>query len=392
MTKQRKDDQQALAIKERLAQRLRGTSASEASAPESTEGASVSNRQIQARQHFLGQQLDALVGGRAIEQIPVEQIAPELRPGSRQPRMVPLPSQLSINGETPPAYAELVAELRDLGESLRERQIQPIVVYPGTSEDLPTARYLILIGQRRWTAASLVGLPNIEAIVVEPPTALDRITLQFTENESREDFSDIERAWTLQQMREAMGGDEVNVVDVAARLNLKRSRAYQLLRLLALPPEQQQTIALLRLQERQLLPLIDALYQEQISLEQTGTVIRRLQEIAAERALNTRQLADQETTRSVEAPRRSGIDSATVARLVARITASGQKDQLISGSPRWYSALQSDIESISRKLRRAAERVEELGSNEATELHERLQRLQRQAQHLISRLTEDTEL
>jgi hypothetical protein len=106
-----------------------------------------------------------------------------------------------------------------------------------------------------------------------------------------------------------MGGDMVGVPDVASRLNLKRSRAYQLLRMLAFPPELQQAIVLLRLQERQLLPLIDAYHQEQVTLEQSSVVLRRLREIAAERALSSRQLADHETTRSVEAPRRSGIEN-----------------------------------------------------------------------------------
>jgi ParB family chromosome partitioning protein len=350
------------------------------------EAANAPDREAQARSHFLGPQLGTLVSDRAIEAIPLPQIAPELRPGLRQPRMVPLPDQLVVNGETPPEYIELVAELRDLGESLRERQIQPIVVYPGTSEDFPAVRYLILVGQRRWTAAQLVGMSTIDAIVVEPPAPLDRIALQFAENETREDFSDIERAWTLQQLREAMGGEQVEVAEVAARLNLKRSRAYQLLRMLAFPPEQQQTIALLRLQERQLLPLIDAYHQAQVTPEGTGTVLQRLQQIAAERSLGSHQLADQETTRSVEAPRRSGIDAATVARLVARVAQDTTLGRAASSDPRWYSVLLNDVESVARKLRRAADRVDELGPDKAAELRGRIQELQRQTQQLADQL------
>jgi ParB family chromosome partitioning protein len=387
MSKRRQDEQQAQAIRERLAQR-------KAAAPPpppvpaepSAEAADAPDREAQARSHFLGPQLGTLVSDRAIEAIPLPQITPELRPGLRQPRMVPLPDQLVVNGETPPEYIELVAELRDLGESLRERQIQPIVVYPGTSEDFPTVRYLILVGQRRWTAAQLVGMSTIDAIVVEPPAPLDRIALQFAENETREDFSDIERAWTLQQLREAMGGEQVGVPEVAARLNLKRSRAYQLLRMLAFPPEQQQTIALLRLQERQLLPLIDAYHQAQVTPEGTGTVLQRLQQIAAERSLGSHQLADQETTRSVEAPRRSGIDAATVARLVARVAQDTTLGRAASSDPRWYSVLLNDVESVARKLRRAADRVDELGPDKAAELRGRIQELQRQTQQLADQL------
>lgn len=380
MSKRRPDDQQAQAIKERLALRARGTPAPEPS--EATVGPDA-ERSSQARQHFLGPKLASLVAGRSLEPLPVAQIAPELRPGLRQPRMLPLPSQLLVKGETPPEYEELVAELRELGASLRERQIQPIVVYPGSSAALPEARYLILIGQRRWTAAQLVGLPQLEALVIEPPDPLERITLQFAENEARESFSDIERAWTLQQLREALGGEQVAVHEVATKLKIKRSRAYQLLRMLALPPEQQETIALLRLQERQLLPLLDALHQGQVSSAQSAKILQRLRDIAAERALSSRQLAEEETTRSVESPRRSGIDAATIARLVARASSS----ELLGGAPqapnpRWYQSLLDDCGSLSRKLQRACERANDLDADARAELRRRLEEIQRQTRLL----------
>ncbi|PDW01919.1 ParB/RepB/Spo0J family partition protein [Candidatus Viridilinea mediisalina] len=380
MSKRRADDQQAQAIKERLALRARNAPAP---APNEASGSPEAEPSAQARQHFLGPKLASLVAGRNLEQLPVAHIAPELRPDLRQPRMLPLPDQLVVKGETPPEYEELVAELRDLGASLRERQIQPIVVYPGTSAELPEARYLILIGQRRWTAAQLVGLPQLEAIVIDPPDPLERITLQFAENEARESFSDIERAWTLQHLRERMGGEQVAVHEVATKLKLKRSRAYQLLRMLAFPPEQQQMVALLRLQERQLLPLLDALHQGQVSSAQSAKILQRLRDIAAERALSSRQLAEEETTRSVESPRRSGIDAATVARLVAR----ANNSELLGGAPqapnpRWYQSLLDDCSSFSRKLRRASERANELDAQASAELRRRLEELQHQAQLL----------
>ena len=388
MNKRRSDEQQAQAIRERLALRAKADTSPPVATELATDTAATAARAEQARSHFLGTQLEQLVSNRTIESLPIVQIAPELRPGMRQPRMVPLPDQLVVQGETVPAYAELVAELRDLGASLRERQIQPIVIYPGSSDIFPSARYLILVGQRRWTAAHLVGMGFIDAIVIEPPNSLDRISLQFAENETREDFSDIERAWTLQQLRMAMGGEQVGVNEVATRLNIKRSRAYQLLRMLAFPPEQQETIALLRLQERQLLPLIDAYHQNSITPDESRTVLHRLEQIAAERSLGSRQLADQETTRSVEAPRRIGIDAATVARLVARVSGNGEHKKSEGGDPRWFTTLLDDVESVARKLRRSTDRVEEISQDKALELRGRLQELQRQAQQLVGRLDE----
>src|SRR5689334_2036666 len=119
--------------------------------------------------HF-GAALDPLVRNRAVQSIPIGHIAPDTRPEMRQPRLLPSPDELIEHGEPVPAYRELVAELLTLGQSLKERQIQPIVVYQGTSAAYPAARYLILVGQRRWTAALLMGMETLDAIVVEPPS------------------------------------------------------------------------------------------------------------------------------------------------------------------------------------------------------------------------------
>ncbi|MBP1468794.1 ParB/RepB/Spo0J family partition protein [Candidatus Chloroploca sp. M-50] len=376
MSKARTDRAQAEAIKARLAQRTQPHPPPEGQSQPPADGPA--ERATLARQHFLGPQLQDIVANQTIQKLPLHELAPELQPGLRQPRMLPLPDELLVQGETPPIYAELVAELRELGESLRSFQIQPVVVYPGTSTTFPDARYLLLVGQRRWTAAHLVGLPTLEAVVIEPPTPLERITWQFAENDSRESFSDIERAWTLAQLRELMGGETTSLSDVAARLNLKRSRAYQLLRMLALPPEQQHLVALLRLQERQLLPLLDAVHDDHLSPTQTQTVLERLQTIAAERALAGQHHANTETTRSVETPRRSGIDAATVARQVARVTQETRPRDDPAREPRWYHALNQDLERLLRKLRRASGRVAELSPGERSAFAPQLDALQRQ--------------
>lgn len=342
------------------------------------------DRAAQARSHFTGR-VEHLVANRAIEHIPTGHIAPDLRPEMRQPRMVPLPEELVVRGAVPPAYQELVAELRDLGASLTRRQLQPIVVYPGSSQQYPAARYLILIGQRRWTAAHLVGMPSIDAVVIDPPSPLDRVSLQYAENEDREDFSDMERAWALQQFRQAMGDEQTPITDAMTHLGIKRSRAYQLLRLLAFTPAQQQTIALLRLQERQILSLTDAFHQGKLSQPQVSEILQRLSEIAAERALANTTAADQETTQVGEAPRRSGIDAATVARLVARMI-----DQQTPPSntviPRWYAPLRQNVSGATRNLRRAFDRVDKLGPQEARELRDDLHNLQTQVGRLLERV------
>jgi ParB/RepB/Spo0J family partition protein len=342
------------------------------------------DRHEQARSHFLGH-VQHLIANRSIERIPIKHISPDLRPEMRQLRMVPLPHELVVDGLVPPMYQELVDELHLLGESLKDRQLQPIVVYPGKSEHYPDAQYLILIGQRRWTAMHLVGLNDIDAVVVDAPSSLERVRLQYSENDDREDFSDMERAWALQQMRRAMGGDSVAITEVATCMNIKRSRAYQLLRLLAFTPEQQQMIVLLRLQERQLLSLTDALHQEKIQSSEVDAVLKRLQEIASDRATERAQLATTDTVSTTESIRRSGIDAPTVARVVARELAKSTETARPS-VPRWYATLRKSMSGVTGSVHRAAERASGLGPDEAATLRQDLLKLQSEVQGLLSQL------
>src|SRR6266511_3910438 len=199
--------------------------------------------------HF-GAALDPLVRNRTVQQILVGQIAPDSRPEMRQPRLLPPPEELIVNDQPAPAYRELVGELLALGQSLKEQQIQPIVVYPGINVAYPAARYLILVGQRRWTAATLVRMETLDVIVVEAPTPADRVRIQYAENEDREEFSDMERAWALQQMKQAL--NDAPWEQVEERLQMSRARRQQLLRLTAFTAAQQEQVARLRLQETQL--------------------------------------------------------------------------------------------------------------------------------------------
>lgn len=304
------------------------------------------------------------ISQRAVQRIPAESIAPDRRPDQRQARLLPLPEELVADGAPAPAYADLVAELRNLGRSLRERQIQPIVVYAGTSPDYPAARHLILIGHRRWTAARLAGLDALDAIVVEEPAPADRVLIQYAENEAREEFSDMERAWSLLQMKQALGDAPWEAVE--ARMQISRARRQQLLRLAAFPSEQQQHIARLRLQETQIRTLHSALRAGEISPSQVDGVLRRLDAIAAERSASASQAGNDEAD-PAPPPRRAGIDAPTVARLVARVRRAGDEPAL-PAAPRWLAPLQQQIHQARAGLERAAPRVRDLGEAALDEL------------------------
>jgi ParB/RepB/Spo0J family partition protein len=311
------------------------------------------------------------LGQHAIQRISVGLIAPDLRPDHRQARLLPLPDELVIDGAAAPAYADLVVELRELGRSLKERQIQPIVIYVGASPDFPNARYLILIGHRRWTAAHLVGIDAVDAIVVDAPAPADRVLIQYAENEEREEFSDMERAWSLLQMKQALGDAPWETVE--ARMQLSRARRQQLLRLAAFVPEQQQHIARLRLQETQIRTLHSALRANEITPAQVDGVLRRLDTIAAERSVATH-LSEADASGAGDRPRRAGIDGPTVARLVARVRRASDAPAR-PPAPRGLPALRQQVIDTQRGLVRARSRLEGLDAEEGASLRTDIEQL-----------------
>lgn len=327
-------------------------------APASPEPAPASEAALAAASaHFLGA-AEQLAQGRAVVSLPLRDIAPDERPGMRQPRLLPRPEALIVDGAPAPAYAALVAELLALGQSLKERQIQPIIVYPGGSEARPEGRYHILVGHRRWTAANLVGLAAIDAVVVDPPDEATRVRLQYTENEAREEFSDMERAWTLVQMKRALG--DAPWESVEAQFGLSRTRRHELIRLLAFSAEQQQQVALLRLQETQARPLHAGIRNGELSPPQVDLVLQRLAQIAAARAALATQTGGAATTQ-----RRAGIDGPTVARLVARVQRTDPLGAAPASTPRWLPPLREQIMRATTGMRRAAARVEGLNGEDS---------------------------
>ena len=77
------------------------------------------------------------------------------------------------------------ADLRQLGESLKVKQLQPVLA----RED-----GWLIVGERRLRAATLVGLPELMVIITdEPMTELQLRIFQLSENLHREDLRDSEK-------------------------------------------------------------------------------------------------------------------------------------------------------------------------------------------------------
>ena len=315
--------------------------------------ASAAAHAVPLETHFGIAALDQVAAGRMVERLAIAVIAPETRPTMRQPRLLPMPDELLVDGQPVPAYADLAASLRDLGRSLQQRQIQPIIVYPGTSDEYPAARYLILVGHRRWTAAHLVGLAQLDAIVVEQPEPVDRVRLQYAENEDRADFTDMERAWALSQMKQALGDAPWEVVE--ERFQMSRSRRMELARLLSFTAEQQIHLARLRLRETQLRPLHQAVRDEGLSPERVDALFQRLETLAVQ------------ATAAEGSAQQPAVDGPTIARLVAK----AKREESTPDSERtaqWAQALLDQLSRTKRSLRSAKRRVATAGSTESAQL------------------------
>jgi ParB family transcriptional regulator, chromosome partitioning protein len=100
------------------------------------------------------------------------------------------------------------AELRRLGESLKVRQLQPLVCLPDGT---------IIAGERRYRAAVLCGIAELEVKIIDDPvTEAECKRLQFTENMQRQDLTGYEQwqgcvelmhlnpGWTQKQLAEQL--------------------------------------------------------------------------------------------------------------------------------------------------------------------------------------------
>jgi len=152
------------------------------------------------------------------------EIAPsQIEPNPRQPRQV-------FDEE---ALNELVHSIREFG------LMQPIVVRetPGGGEG--TARYQLVMGERRWRAAQQAGVATIPAIVRE--TADDTMLRDaLLENIHRAQLNPLEEAAAYQQLLDEFA---VTHDELAARIGRSRPVITNMIRLLRLPIAVQRRVA-----------------------------------------------------------------------------------------------------------------------------------------------------
>jgi ParB family chromosome partitioning protein len=124
-------------------------------------------------------------------------------------------------------------ELASLAQSIREHGIlQPLVVRRRS------AGYELIIGERRWRDAQLVGLDQVPAVILD---ATDRqvIEMALVENVQRAELNPIELAHAFRVLVEDEG---MTQEEVGRRVGLERSTVANHVRLLELDPDLQQDV------------------------------------------------------------------------------------------------------------------------------------------------------
>lgn len=105
------------------------------------------------------------------------------------------------------------ASLQELGESLKVRQLQPVVARPDGT---------LIAGERRLRAAVLVGLAELQVVVADEPMSETQLRiLQLSENVHRADLREFEKFQACQELLRLNPGWTNK--DLAAHLRLSES-------------------------------------------------------------------------------------------------------------------------------------------------------------------------
>ena len=131
------------------------------------------------------------------------------------------------------------AELDRLAESIK---VHGILAPLRVRFDPATGKYCIIVGERRYRAASLVaGLDRVPCIIVEgEPTEKDILESQITENLLRTDLAPIEQARAYQRYMSLTG---CSGKELANLLHISPATVSRALSLLELPGEVQDAVA-----------------------------------------------------------------------------------------------------------------------------------------------------
>ena len=171
------------------------------------------------------------VPGATFAEIPLEQIVPN----TRQPRQIFDEDDLN----------ELAASIREVGvlQPIVVRRIplneEPSEMLKSFLEEMPEARYELIMGERRLRASELAGLDTIPAIVRHTEDE-DLLRDALLENLHRAQLNPLEEAFAYQQLMADFGATQEELSKKIAR---SRPQIANTLRLLKLPASVQKKVS-----------------------------------------------------------------------------------------------------------------------------------------------------
>ena len=119
--------------------------------------------------------------------------------------------------------------LKELSDSIKIHDI----IQPLTVSKLPSGKYLLIAGERRWRAAGMAGLNDVPAYILQANDQ-ELLELALLENLQREDLNAMEVALSYKRMMEEL---DYTQEQVAERMGKDRSTVANFIRLLKLPPD-----------------------------------------------------------------------------------------------------------------------------------------------------------
>jgi len=190
-----------------------------------------------------------------------------------------LPIDLLQRGKYQPRTEFDSVQLQELADSISAQGIiQPIIVRP-----IGNNKYEILAGERRWRAAQLAGLQEVE-VVINDVDDRAAIAISLIENIQREDLNTLDESEALQRLISEFEMTHQQAADAVGR---SRAAVSNLLRMLDLGPEAKELLragslemghgrALLALDETQQVSVANKVAAGGLSVRATEALVKQV--------------------------------------------------------------------------------------------------------------------